>query len=114
QPNKNSTTGEGGMVTTATTNMARRLRLFRFHGVDRDAWKAYGASKLARYDVLVPGFKYNLTDLQAALGVHQLAKLNGFLARRARLARRYVEASAAVPEIRPPRRVAYPNRHAPP
>jgi dTDP-4-amino-4,6-dideoxygalactose transaminase len=111
-PIKNITTAEGGMVTTANTDMARRLRLFRFHGVDRDAWKAYGASKLARYDVVVPGFKYNLTDLQAALGVHQLAKLGGFLARRARLARRYDDAFADIPEIRPLGHVTYPHRHA--
>lgn len=111
-PIKNITTAEGGMVTTGNPDIARRLRLLRFHGVERDAWKAYGRPGLARYDVLIPGFKYNLTDLQAALGVHQLSKLGGFLSRRALLAQRYDEAFADVPEIRPLGRVAYPHRHA--
>ena len=111
-PIKNITTAEGGMVTTSDPDVARNLRLLRFHGVERDAWRAYGRAGMARYDVLVPGFKYNLTDLQAALGVHQLAKLDRFIAQRARLARRYDEALADVPEVRALGPVSYPHRHA--
>jgi dTDP-4-amino-4,6-dideoxygalactose transaminase len=81
-PIKNITTAEGGMLTTGDAALARRLKLLRFHGVERDAWKAYGRPDLPRYDVVVPGLKYNLTDLQAALGVHQLPKLDGFIARK--------------------------------
>jgi dTDP-4-amino-4,6-dideoxygalactose transaminase len=111
-PIKNITTAEGGMVTTGDTDFARRVRLFRFHGVERDAWKAYGRPEVPRYDVVVPGLKYNLTDLQSALGVTQLQKLEAFIARRAALARRYDKALADLDEIRPLGRVPYPHRHA--
>jgi len=111
-PIKNITTAEGGMLTTGNAEVAERIRLLRFHGVERDAWKAYGRTELPRYDVVVPGLKYNLTDLQAALGVHQLRKLEGFVARRARLARRYDEALRDLAEVRPLSRVPYPHRHA--
>jgi dTDP-4-amino-4,6-dideoxygalactose transaminase len=111
-PIKNITTAEGGMVTTGDADLDRRFQLLRFHGVERDAWRAYGRQQLPRYDVAIPGLKYNLTDLQAALGVHQLRKLDGFITRRARLAQRYDEAFADVAEVRPLERVTYPHRHA--
>jgi len=111
-PIKNITTAEGGMVTTGDADFARHLQLLRFHGVERDAWKAYGRPELPRYDVTLPGLKYNLTDLQSALGVHQLRKLDGFIAQRDRLAQRYDRAFADVPELRPLGPVAYPHRHA--
>jgi dTDP-4-amino-4,6-dideoxygalactose transaminase len=111
-PIKNITTAEGGMVTTGDADLDRRFQLLRFHGVERDAWRAYGRQQLPRYDVAIPGLKYNLTDLQAALGVHQLRKLDGFITRRARLAQRYDEAFADVAEVRPLERVRYPHRHA--
>ena len=90
-PIKNMTTGEGGMVTTDDAELAARLKLWRFHGVQRDAWKAYSASEKApaTYDVVLPGFKYNLTDIQSAIGLHQLRKLPRFNARRAEIAARY-------------------------
>ena len=88
-PIKNITTGEGGMITTGDDELARRMRLLRFHGVERDAWKAYGGAQLPLYDVTAPGLKYNLTDIQSAIGIHQLRKLAALNAERERLARRY-------------------------
>lgn len=111
-PIKNITTGEGAMVTTDDEDLAKRIRLLRFHGVERDAWRAYGKAQLPRYDVTMPGLKYNLTDLQSALGIHQLAKLDGFIARREEIARRYDEAFADLAGIRVLRRAPYPLRHA--
>ena len=111
-PIKNITTGEGGMITTGDGDLARRMRLLRFHGVERDAWKAYGRAQLPRYDVAMPGLKYNLTDLQSALGIHQLRRLDEFIERRAAIARRYDDAIARIPGIRPLGRVSYPSRHA--
>jgi len=97
-PIKNMTTGEGGMITTDDGELARRIKLWRFHGVERDAWKAYSATEKApaTYDVVLPGFKYNLTDIQSALGIHQLAKLPAFNARRTQIAARYRQGLAGV------------------
>jgi dTDP-4-amino-4,6-dideoxygalactose transaminase len=111
-PIKNITTAEGGMVTTADDELARRVRLLRFHGVERDAWRAYGSTQLPLYDVSAPGLKYNLTDLQSALGIHQLRKLPALNSERQRLARRYDDALRDIPEIRPLGTVPYPHRHA--
>jgi dTDP-4-amino-4,6-dideoxygalactose transaminase len=111
-PIKNITTGEGGMITTNDESFAARLRLLRFHGVERDAWKAYGTTRLPHYDVIMPGLKYNLTDIHAAVGLQQLARLEGFLQRRAALAQRYDAALADLAEVRPLGRVPYPSRHA--
>ncbi|MDH3520104.1 MAG: aminotransferase class I/II-fold pyridoxal phosphate-dependent enzyme [Myxococcales bacterium] len=95
-PIKNITTGEGGMVTTDDSALAERLRLLRFHGVNRDAWSRYAKMETVRDETLMPGFKYNLTDLQAALGIHQLARLDGFIERRAELASLYLETLADI------------------
>jgi len=111
-PIKNITTGEGGMVTTDDDSFADRVRLLRFHGVERDAWKAYGTARLPHYDVSVPGLKYNLTDIHAAIGLQQLARLDGFIERRTGLARHYDAALADLPEVRPLGPVPYPCRHA--
>ncbi|MGH7790139.1 MAG: DegT/DnrJ/EryC1/StrS family aminotransferase [Candidatus Binatia bacterium] len=111
-PIKNLTTGEGGMITTADDALAGRMRLLRFHGVERDAWKAYGGAQLPLYDVSAPGLKYNLTDIQSAIGIHQLRKLAAFNAERTRLAARYDAAFAALPALRPLGRVPYPHMHA--
>jgi UDP-4-amino-4-deoxy-L-arabinose-oxoglutarate aminotransferase len=100
-PIKNITTGEGGMVTSGDAELADRLRLLRFHGVSRDAWSRYGKATPARYETEVPGFKYTLTDLQAALGIHQLAKLDGFIERRTRLAALYREGLADIDAVVP-------------
>lgn len=77
---KNITTAEGGMVTTFDARLAERMRLLCLHGISRDAWNRYTDRGNWYYEVLEPGFKYNLSDLQSAVGIHQLRKLEGFLA----------------------------------
>ena len=110
-PNKNMTTGEGGMVVTEDEAVFERASLLKFHGMDRESWKRFAKAGSPRYDVAVPGFKYNMMDIQAALGLHQLAKLDGFIAERERLARRYDEALGGTVGLILPSRVAYPVRH---
>jgi len=111
-PIKNITTGEGGMVTTNDSALAEKLRLLRFHGVNRDAWSRYAKMETVRDEVMIPGLKYNLTDLQAALGIHQLARLDGFIERRARLVALYSEALADVAEVSTRTLAEGTNRHA--
>jgi dTDP-4-amino-4,6-dideoxygalactose transaminase len=111
-PNKNMTTGEGGMVVTEDEEVFERASLLKFHGMDRESWKRFAKAGSPRYDVALPGFKYNMMDIQAALGLHQLRRLEGFLAERARLAKRYDEALAGSVGLILPSRVAYPVRHA--
>jgi dTDP-4-amino-4,6-dideoxygalactose transaminase len=77
---KNITTAEGGMVTTFDAKLAERMRVLCLHGISRDAWNRYTDKGNWYYEVLEPGFKYNLSDLQSAVGIHQLRKLEGFLA----------------------------------
>jgi dTDP-4-amino-4,6-dideoxygalactose transaminase len=97
---KNLATGEGGMLTTGDAALADRVRVLGLHGMSRDAWKRYTESGYQHYDVAEPGFKYNMFDLQAALGLHQLQKLEGFWQRRAALAARYDAAFRDVPGLR--------------
>lgn len=97
---KNLATGEGGMLTTGDAALADRVRILALHGMSRDAWKRYTESGYQHYDVAEPGFKYNMFDLQAALGLHQLKKLEGFWQRRHDLAARYDAAFADVPGVR--------------
>jgi dTDP-4-amino-4,6-dideoxygalactose transaminase len=94
---KNLTTGEGGMVTTASTAAAERIRIASLHGMTKNAWSRYHQPGRASYDVILPGYKYNMTDLQAAIGLHQLAALDRRFARREAIARRYDEAFADLP-----------------
>ena len=112
-PIKNMTTAEGGMVTTDDDRLAAAIKLWRFHGVQRDAWQAYSAAAKApaAYDVLLPGFKYNLSDLHAALGLHQLRKLLAFNRRRAEIAAIYRRELSALPGLQLPGRVAYDHHH---
>jgi dTDP-4-amino-4,6-dideoxygalactose transaminase len=111
-PNKNMTTGEGGMIVTEDEEVFEKASLLKFHGMDREAWKRFAKAGSPRYDVAVPGFKYNMMDIQAALGLHQLKRLDGFLRERERLAARYDEALDGLPGLILPQRVAYPVRHA--
>ncbi len=111
-PIKNVTTGEGGMVTCYDGELARRLRLLRFHGIERDAWKRYGKGGTPHYDIREPGYKYNLTDIQAAIGVVQMQKLDRMNARRAQLASRYLSGLGGVAGIDLPESPAYPHDHA--
>ncbi len=98
---KNLTTGEGGMVTTADEAVARWMRTAALHGMSRDAWARYGKGGSAYYDVVTPGFKYNMMDLQAALGLRQLARLAEMQARRDAVWRFYDQALADLPVVRP-------------
>ena len=79
---KNVVTAEGGMITTNRKDWADKLKIYALHGMSRDAWKRYSDDGFRHYQVLVPGFKYNMTDLQASLGIHQLRRINKTLARR--------------------------------
>jgi len=90
-PNKNMTTGEGGMLITFDDELARKVKVMKFHGIDRDSWNRFSKTGSQEYDVVMPGFKYNMLDIQAALGIHQLPKLAGFNEKRAQLAERYFE-----------------------
>ena len=111
-PIKNITTGEGGMVTTRDEKLADRMRTLRFHGVSKDAWSRYGRSASPRYEVIEPGWKYNMLDLQAALGIEQMKKLERFNEQRAALAARYGDLLADVAEVRPLEAVPYDHVHA--
>lgn len=99
---KNLVTGEGGMVTTNDDDLAEDLRIRSLHGLSRDAWKRYSASGYQPYDVVLPGWKYNLTDLQSALGLHQLRSIEQKLSRRAALWNRYTEALSPMEGVTPP------------
>ncbi len=111
-PNKNITTGEGGMVVSADEEVAARVPLLIFHGMERRAWKRFAKEGTPRYDIAAPGFKYNMMDMQAALGIHQLPRLEEFLEARRRLAVRYQGALAELEAFILPEAVPYPARHA--
>jgi len=91
---KTLTTGEGGMITTDNDELATRMRMMRLHGIGRDAWKRYSAAGSWFYEVLDTGFKYNLTDIQSAIGIVQLGKCDQMRDARAKIAHRYSEAFA--------------------
>jgi dTDP-4-amino-4,6-dideoxygalactose transaminase len=95
---KNLTTAEGGML-TGPPGLIDESRVWSLHGMSRDAWNRYGAKGSWFYEVIRPGFKYNLTDIAAALGLGQLRKLDGFQARRAEIVRRYTEAFSQFEEL---------------
>jgi len=98
---KNLTTGEGGMFTTSSDEWAAFARIASLHGMSRDAWARYGANGLPHYDVVMPGFKYNMMDLQAAIGLHQLKSLDARLRRREAVWHEYDSAFADLPIQRP-------------
>ncbi|QWT46751.1 DegT/DnrJ/EryC1/StrS family aminotransferase [Azospira inquinata] len=109
---KTLATGEGGMLVTRHPEIAKRARVMRLHGIDRDAFDRYRSSKPAwHYQVIAPGFKYNMTDMAAALGIHQLRKVETFQARRQAIAQHYHQAFADLPVILPPD-AATGDRHA--
>lgn len=111
-PIKNVTTGEGGIAIVHDESLAERIRLLRFHGVSKNAWARYETGGTPQYDVLEPGLKHNLTDIQAALGICQLRKLDRFNARRRELAERYDKLLLEIPELEPLARVPYSHGHA--
>ncbi len=100
---KNLTTGEGGML-TGSPGLIERARVLSLHGMSHDAWKRYGVGGSWYYDVVAEGFKYNMTDIQAALGLVQLRRLEHMQARRQEVVARYDEAFAGVGELQIPAR----------
>jgi dTDP-4-amino-4,6-dideoxygalactose transaminase len=115
---KNITTGEGGMLTTNSDELADKARMLSLHGISRDAWKRYlpqnspfvkGAGHpscgwiggFQHWELFYPGFKYNMFDIQAAIGIHQLKRIEGFLKRRKKYVDMYNEAFKDIPEIAP-------------
>lgn len=100
--NKTITTGEGGMAVTRNPEVAKRMRVMRLHGINRDAFDRFTSKAPAwQYDVVAPGFKYNMTDIAAAIGVEQLARLPEFVKKRQYLANRYHQQLADLPLVLP-------------
>ena len=101
--NKTITTGEGGMVVTRDPELAKRIKVMRLHGMSRDAFDRFTAKVPSwYYEIVAPGFKYNLTDIAAAMGIHQLKRLKSFQLRRVQLAAQFDAALAGLPVITPP------------
>lgn len=100
--NKTITTGEGGMAVTDRADLAERMRLMALHGLSRDAWDRYREGGSWDYRIVAPGFKYNMTDIAAAIGLVQLEKAERMREQREAIAKRYSEAFAGIDEIEPP------------
>ena len=98
-PTKNITTGEGGMITTNDEELMNKYKIWSLHGISKDAWKRYSAEGSWYYEIVCPGYKYNMTDIQASLGLHQLEKLNIFQKKREKIAKDYNEAFKDMKEI---------------
>jgi dTDP-4-amino-4,6-dideoxygalactose transaminase len=111
-PIKNITTGEGGMITLNDAELERKLRLLRFHGIERDAWKRYGKGGNPSYDIMEPGYKYNLPDLLASLGLAQLERWQELNARRQTLAGLYLDGLHEVEGLDLPQAPPYDHLHA--
>jgi perosamine synthetase len=97
--NKCITTGEGGMACTNDDALAERMRIMSLHGISKDAWKRFTAEGSWYYEIVAPGFKYNLTDIAAAMGIHQLRKADAFRVERVRVASRYRELLGGVGQL---------------
>jgi perosamine synthetase len=101
--NKTITTGEGGMAVTGARDLADHMRMMSLHGLSHDAWGRYSGGGSWDYKIAAPGYKYNLTDIAAAIGIHQLARAGEMRRRRESIAARYQEGLADVEELeRPP------------
>ncbi len=101
-PTKNMTTVEGGIITTNDSKLAETLKVLSLHGISKDAWKRYSSQGQWYYEIHQLGYKYNFTDLQAAIGLPQLRKLDEFNATRERYARIYIDALSDIPEFELP------------
>lgn len=111
--NKTMTTGEGGMLVTRDAELAARAKVMRLHGINRDAFDRFTAKVPSwYYEIVAPGFKYNLTDIAASLGLHQLQRIEGFQRKREHLAERFDAALADLPLLLPPRPVHAGDRHS--
>jgi UDP-4-amino-4-deoxy-L-arabinose-oxoglutarate aminotransferase len=111
-PIKNLTTGEGGALLSDDVKLLDRVRRLKFHGLGVNAFDRQAQGRAPQAEVLEPGFKYNLTDISAAIGLEQLKKLDHFIARRTELAHYYRERLSEIDEILPLGNVPYPSRHA--
>lgn len=111
-PNKNITSGEGGCVTTFDEKLAQRIKVLRFHGIDRDAFNRFGKTGSQEYDVIAPGFKYNMLDLEAAIGIHQLPQLDDFINKRTQLAKRYLSLLKEIKGLQLPQVPTYAHKHS--
>jgi dTDP-4-amino-4,6-dideoxygalactose transaminase len=111
-PNKNITTGEGGCVVTRDERLQKRVRLMRFHGIDKDAFGEFKKRGLPHYDIALAGHKFNMMDMQAALGIHQLPRLDAINERRRQLAQRYREAFEGFRGLILPQTPPYAHAHA--
>lgn len=111
-PNKNMTTGEGGCVVTRDSRLADQISRLRFHGIDRQTWNRFSKNGSQDYEVVLPGYKYNMMDLQAAIGIHQLNDLAQFIARRNALANRYQEALSDWPQWSLPQGASFDHLHS--
>jgi perosamine synthetase len=100
--NKTITTGEGGMAVTSNSKLAQRMRLMSLHGLSADAWGRYSTNGNWDYKIVAPGYKYNLTDIAAAIGIHQLGRAEAMRRERERIARQYCAALAGVEQIELP------------
>jgi len=109
---KNMVTGEGGMLTTDDAAIAQRVRTLSLHGLSRDAWSRFSSNGYKHYEVLEPGFKYNMMDLQAAIGLHQLARIESNYERRAAIWNRYDQSFRDLPVFLLPREETPGSRHA--
>jgi dTDP-4-amino-4,6-dideoxygalactose transaminase len=105
--NKTITTGEGGMLVTRDPEFAKRSRVMRLHGINRDAFDRFTSKAPSwYYEIVAPGFKYNMTDIAASIGIHQLKKANAFQQKREHIAALYDEALAGLPIVLPPHAAA--------
>lgn len=97
--NKTMTTGEGGILCTADDEIAKRVKVMRLHGINRDVWDRFNTGASWEYDVVAPGFKYNMPDILAAIGIHQLKKVEIFRDKRQRIAEAYFDGLKDVPGL---------------
>ena len=110
--NKNITTAEGGMITTNSDTYSEPLRTMRLHGIDKDAWARQSKRSIWRYDITTEGYKYNMTDIQAAMGLCQLMKINKMHERRQNIIQIYNDELSRIPQINVPAAPDEMSKHA--
>lgn len=99
---KNLTTAEGGMITTNNEEVANKIKIYALHGMTKDAWKRFSDDGYKHYQIIFPGFKYNMTDIQASMGIHQLSRVERLYKRRKEIWERYHHELKNLPLILPP------------
>jgi len=111
-PNKNMTTGEGGAVVTDDSEIIKRIERLRFHGIDREAFNRFSKAGSQHYDVVEAGFKYNMMDIQAVIGLRQLPMLDRFIEKRTALVKQYYEKLGNIKQLSLPSLPDYEHIHA--